>query len=219
MIDASIRNIVIGFVLTTVLGSVIGTYFQRAAWRRQARLELFRQRYANMASLFADAVRMIDTRYYRLLRWRLAVEGAAEASEIRTRIDQYYEVVATWNENLRLIHNGIRINFGEDRALSFLSYGDDFRKERPSSIHYRFLRCTELMKVAHKTPAALEATVSEMNELNWTMTAFANEAADELRRRATSLSTLRPSNEQVATDPRLLSGPRHPGAQSKKLTR
>lgn len=211
MIDASIRTLVIGFVLTTVLGGLVGSYFQRAAWRRQARLELFRQTYADTTSLFTEAVRIIDTRYYRLLRWRMAIEAGAQPDEIQARVDRYYEVVATWNESLRLIHNGLRINFGEERALSFLSYGDDFRKERPSSIHYRFLRCTELMKVADESQASLEAAVSEMNHLNWTITAFANEAADELRRRAISLSLLRSSYKPLAQDPRLLSGPRHPG--------
>lgn len=214
MIDTGIRTLIVGFILTTVFGGLVGSWFQRLAWRRQARLELFRQTYADTNSLFTEVVTLIDTRYYRLFKWRQAVEDSSLSSAISVRADRYYDTVAVWNESLRAIHNRLRTNFGEERALSFLSYGDDFRKDQPLSIHYRFLRCTALVKVASGSPEALQLAIEEMNHLTWTITAFANEAADELRRRSISLSLLRSDYKPLAQDPRLLSGPRHPGGEN-----
>ena len=83
------------------------------------------------------------------------------------------------------------MHLGEDRALAFLDYADDFHQDEPHSLHYRFLKCTRLVQAARRDRSLVSTALEEINKLNWALTAFANDAADEIMRRATSLQLLR----------------------------
>lgn len=208
--DSSLQSLILGFVLTTVIGGLIGAWFQRAAWRRQARLELLKQAYLDANELFADVSNLVDTRYFRPYRWFLCVQDDDAEERIADRERRYFDVVATWNEALRIRHNRIRMHLGEDRALAFLDYADDFRQDEPRSLHYRFLKCARLVQAARRDRGLVPTALEEINRLNWALTAFANDAADEIMRRATSLQLLR-SDLTGSSRSGLVSGPQHPG--------
>jgi hypothetical protein len=208
--DSGLQSLIVGFVLTTVVGGVIGAWFQRAAWRRQARLELLKQAYVDVNDLFADVSNLVDARYFRLYRWFLCVQDNDAEERIADRERRYLDVVASWNEELRVRHNRIRMHLGEDRALAFLDYADDFRQDEPHSLHYRFLKPARLVQAARRDRSVVPMALEEINKLNWALTAFANDTADEIMRRATSLQLLR---SDLTGSPRsgLVSGPQHPG--------
>ena len=216
--DSSLQSLFLGFLLTTVVGGLIGAWFQRAAWRRQARLELLKQAYLDANELFADVSNLVDARYFRLYRWYLCVQDDEAEDKTADRERRYFEVVARWNEELRTRHNRIRMHLGEDRALAFLDYADDFHQDEPHSLHYRFLKCTRLVQAARRDRNLVSTALEEINKLNWALTAFANDAADEIMRRATSLQLLR---SDLSSSPRtgLVSGPQHPGGPTSSLSR
>jgi hypothetical protein len=209
-VDSSLQSLILGFVLTTVVGGLIGAWFQRAAWRRQARLELLKQAYVDANDLFADVSNLVDARYFRLYRWFLCVQDNDAEETIADREQWYFDIVATWNEQLRVRHNRIRMHLGEDRALAFLDYADDFRQDEPQSLHYQFLKATRLVQAARQDRSVVPVALEEINRVNWALTAFANDAADEIMRRATSLQLLR-SDLTGSLRSGLVSGPQHPG--------
>ncbi|HEY5786598.1 MAG TPA: hypothetical protein VIT65_17665 [Microlunatus sp.] len=211
--DAEVRSLIIGFVLTTVLGGVFGAWFQRLAWRRQARLEMAKQSYIDSTALYSEATRLIDRRYYGLFRWYLSVRDRSATAVVEARELQYYQTVGVWNESLRILHNRLRMDFGEMRALAFLDYADDFKPEQPESLHYRFVRATQLVRLLFADRADLDEVTSAINELNWALTAFANDAANDLMQRSRSLSALKLASSSDEATPGLISGPQHPGGK------
>jgi hypothetical protein len=210
--DNQLLAVILGFILTTVLGGLLGAWFQRFAWRRQAFLEQAKQAYAEVNAVFEAATVLIDKRYYALFKWNQALAERLSGDEVQRRTDAYWMIVADWNNNLRLLHNRLRIHLGERQALAFLDYADDLDQDDPKSLHYRFLRATRLLRRAGSDPGQLELATATMHELNWALTSFANDSADELTRRAKRLRALDWSDERPAVTPGMLvSGPRHPG--------
>jgi hypothetical protein len=173
-------------------------------------LELLKQAYVDVNDLFADVSNLVDARYFRLYRWFLCVQDNDAEERIADRERRYLDVVASWNEELRVRHNRIRMHLGEDRALAFLDYADDFRQDEPHSLHYRFLKPARLVQAARRDRSVVPMALEEIKKLNWALTAFANDTADEIMRRATSLQLLR---SDLTGSPRsgLVSGPQHPG--------
>lgn len=87
--------LVIGFVLTSVVGGFLGYYFQRRTWeanRREA------ERQAG-AAVFDEISRAMDRRLYRmwLLYWALR---AGDEDRIAKPMDEYRAVLRDWNDNL-----------------------------------------------------------------------------------------------------------------------
>lgn len=209
--DANLQSLVGAFVVTTIGGGLVGAWFQRVAWARQARMELFKQAYVDGNQLFADVANLIDRRYFRLQRWFMSVRDNGEDDRVRLRESSYFEAVAEWNESLRLTHNRVRMHLGERQALRFLDYADDFRPDDPRSLHYRFVRCTRLVTSARSDAEFVPTAQMELDHLNWALTAFANDATDQLVQRAASLRLLRPEAVDEEDRGGLVSGPSHPG--------
>lgn len=87
--------LVLGFVLTSVLGGLLGYYFQRRTWeanRREA------ERQAG-AAVFDEISRAMDRRLYRmwLLYWALR---AGDQDRLAKLMDEYRTVLRDWNDNL-----------------------------------------------------------------------------------------------------------------------
>jgi hypothetical protein len=215
-VNASTQSLLVGFLLTTVCGGLIGAWFQRVAWGRQARLELFKQAYVDGNELFAHVTNLVDRRYFRLYRWFMSIRDHDDAERIRLREASYFEAVSEWNETLRVTHNRVRMHFGERQALAFLDYADDFRPEDPTSLHYRFVRSTRLVAAAKSDDDLLMETQQELDHLNWALTAFANDATDQLVHRAISLRLLRPEIVDNEDREGLVSGPSHPGGTNQR---
>jgi hypothetical protein len=189
--DASTRSMVIGFILTTVLGGLLGAALQRAQWSRQARLEIAKQGFADAASLLDDIYTLIDKRYYHLYRWFVVVRDNAAPATLDERASTYFTEVNVWNEKLRMYHQGLRRHLGISHALSFLNYRDDLTPEKPTSLHYRFVLCTNLVRRLETEPEVAALTWSEIEKLNWHLTEFAQETTTALMKASQSLRHLR----------------------------
>jgi peptidoglycan hydrolase-like protein with peptidoglycan-binding domain len=87
--------LVLGFVLTTVVGGVLGYYYQRRTWDANRRES---ERTA-AASVFDEISRAMDERLYRM---RLVYWGLKEGDEdrIAAAISEYRAALVKWNDNL-----------------------------------------------------------------------------------------------------------------------
>ena len=107
--------LVLGFVLTSVIGGVLGYYFQRRTWdanRREA------ERSA-AAAVFDDISRRMDERLYRmrLLYWSLR---AGDEDRIAAAIAEYRATLVKWNDNLNRNLALVQRYFGRE-VWAFLS--------------------------------------------------------------------------------------------------
>jgi hypothetical protein len=133
--------IMLGFILTSLLGGLFTWKLQALATARQTRLELFRKRYDEGTAALAELSGLMDTRYFALQRFLWAM-GEGNSTKAQASEKEYFEVVVRWNNSLRSIRNKIRLLIGEREADGFLDYRDDLRGSNPESIHYQFVRRT-----------------------------------------------------------------------------
>lgn len=87
--------LVLGFVLTTVVGGVLGYYYQRRTWDANRRES---ERTA-AASVFDEISRAMDERLYRmrLVYWGLRV---GDEERIAAAMGEYREALVKWNDSL-----------------------------------------------------------------------------------------------------------------------
>lgn len=181
-----------GFLLTTLLGGWLGYLVQALSWKRQAKLDLFQQRYKEGTEFLERLSVLIDRRYFGLQRLFWAIESNVEAKKLAVREREYFQTVVEWNHNLRSAHNRIRILIGENEALAFLDYGDDFRLDDPRSLHYRFVKAHRAVTAAKSDPSLVLVAERAVYQLNWALSGFLYDVTTLFTQRASSLSLLKP---------------------------
>ena len=209
--NANTQSLVVGFVLTTVLGGLLGAALQRAQWNRQARLDIAKKNFSDATALLEEILDLTDRRYYHLYRWFSSVRDGVAESGIAEGERLYYEVVHGWTERLRSHHQGLRRHVGVSYALDFLNYQDDLDPDHPTSLHYRFVLCTRLVREVSADVRVADRAWSEIERLNWHLTEFAQESTTALMKRSESLRQL--TTAEVGGDvPALTSRPQpqHP---------
>ncbi len=94
--------LIVGFLLTTVLGGVLGMFLQQRAWKHQNEARLSEEEFRR-ADAIAEAIsQLLDKRLYRMLRLFYALrrlgrdEGSPEIVE--QRLGDYNAVLYEWNE-------------------------------------------------------------------------------------------------------------------------
>lgn len=199
--------VVLGFLLSSVLGGLLTYAFQRLSWRRQAKLELYSQRYKDGNEFLDRLSSLIDRRYFALARLLWAVQEREPADKLAPREREYFETVVEWNNNLRAMHNRVRILVGEEKALAFLDYEDDYRQDSPGSLHYRFVLAHRALMAAKKDPASFGQAQLEADKLNWCLSSFLFDVTTVFAERANSLELLQFPNAGAHDKHRQISGP------------
>jgi hypothetical protein len=96
--------LVVGFVLTTVLGGLLGTYLQRRTWDHQNRARLRQEDLRHAGDVCRAVSELLDKRRYRMLRLFFAVRGRARetvsAEVLAERFSGYDQVLYEWNAGL-----------------------------------------------------------------------------------------------------------------------
>jgi hypothetical protein len=124
-IATEIVVLIVGFVLTTVLGGLLGTYFQRRTWDHQHDAELREQELERASQTCYSLSVLLDRRLYRMVRLHQAIarcqEGGFTRDDVETRLRAYDEVLIEWNDALNGNLALIGTYFGEP-ARRFLDH-------------------------------------------------------------------------------------------------
>src|SRR3954466_5738704 len=121
VLNSDLFLLAVGFVLTTVAGTVIGSQLQQRSWEKQTRIDLFHKRYEEGTDFLHALSTLIGRRFFGLQRLLWAL-GDASATKIQKLELEYFGIVNRWNSTYWRNRNDIRLLIGEVQALEFLDY-------------------------------------------------------------------------------------------------
>jgi hypothetical protein len=96
--------VVVGFLLTTVVGGLFGYLLQQRAWTHQYRVGAAATRRERSLELFDELSRLLDKRLYRMRRWYWSLdrdrENGARSEDSDDRRAEYVAVLYEWNDSI-----------------------------------------------------------------------------------------------------------------------
>jgi len=93
--------LVLGFVLTTVFGGLLGYFFQERSWEHQHRVTGDAARRDAAFEIFQELSTLMDKRLYRMRVFDDALCNArATDKEVESAREEYRQVRYEWNDNL-----------------------------------------------------------------------------------------------------------------------
>jgi hypothetical protein len=95
--------LLVGFLLTSVLGGGLGYLFQRRSWTHQHETVRAEQERQQAIKVFEEVSSLLDKRLYRMRRLYWATKRAAQGevqSDVPAARSAYEEVLQVWNDNL-----------------------------------------------------------------------------------------------------------------------
>jgi hypothetical protein len=112
----TIWQLVVGFLLTTVLGGLLGTYLQERSWRHQNEARLQEAELRRAEAVCHAVSGLLDKRRYRMLRLFHALRGrgqeAVSADGLAARLGDYDQVLYEWNDTLNVNLAMVAASFG-----------------------------------------------------------------------------------------------------------
>jgi hypothetical protein len=99
--QAQIVLLLLGFILTTVVGGLLGSYFQNRNWKHQNRVKLAESERIAATQIFEGISSLMDKRVYRMmqLNWKIRSD-ATDKDILEKQMEMYREVIYDWNDNL-----------------------------------------------------------------------------------------------------------------------
>lgn len=98
--------LVVGFLLTTVLGGLLGTWLQQHTWKRQNDVQLRQDELRHADSVCQQVSKLLDKRLYRMRRFYFALASdpglPARSERIQACFKEYDAVLYEWNDSLNL---------------------------------------------------------------------------------------------------------------------
>jgi hypothetical protein len=133
--------LVVGFILTSVLGGLLGFIFQRRAWEHQheveqrdeqrtAVLQLRENERAAATKVFEEINSLMDKRQYRMLQvdWKLRPSRAdPERDMLDVAMSEYRDVLSDWNSNLNRHLALVQRYFEKSVRTAFESIQEEFK--------------------------------------------------------------------------------------------
>jgi Putative peptidoglycan binding domain len=156
--------LVIGFVLTSVVGGLLGLFFQRRTWSHQHRAQQRDQDRDQALKIFEEVSSLLDRRLYRMRQvfWaaRRRAQGKGDTDVLPEALEQYRSVVTTWNDNLN-----------RNLALVHTYFGSGARQELEDELFEEFSaigRALEWFVQDATAPDAAGVEVPQLGRrLNW----------------------------------------------------
>jgi hypothetical protein len=112
--------IVAGFVLTTIVGGLLGYHLQNRSWRFQRQETLRELHQAEATKIFDEVSRLLDQRQYRmsLVRWTLQ-RDPPDTKQLDAHWKLYRRAVFRWNDTVNRNRALILRYFGKDASIQF----------------------------------------------------------------------------------------------------
>ena len=155
--------LVVGFLLTTVVGGLLGVYLQRRSWCHQYNVQLAAAARDRAVALFEELSRLLDRRLYRMRRlyWTLRRERKRPLSDRGAKsLEAYDAVLFEWNDNIN-----------RNLALLERSFGSQMRKQLDDEIGATVRSVSVALENELKNPSASE---TDLNEIGSRLARLAN---------------------------------------------
>ena len=108
----------VGFLLTTVLGGLLGTFLQQRSWDHQNRARLREEELRRAGQVCESVSRLLDRRRYRMQRLYYALagrqRGTMSADLLREKHRDYDEVLYEWNDAFFTNRSMVGTYFGHE---------------------------------------------------------------------------------------------------------
>jgi peptidoglycan hydrolase-like protein with peptidoglycan-binding domain len=104
--------LVAGFLLTGVVGGVLGHIFQRLTWTHQHEVQRRDEEYRLAVKTFEEVSSLLDRRLYRMRRVNWAARRGPDGHQLSVALDDYRDVLLVWNDNLNRIQALVDTSFG-----------------------------------------------------------------------------------------------------------
>jgi hypothetical protein len=206
VLNSSLFLLIIGFALTTIVGTYLTHLTQRNAWRRDTRVQLLRQRYDEGCKFLDELAELIGRRFFAAQRLLWAIENTKDYDLPKTAAE-YYAIVSEWNTRLWENRNKIRLLVSEEQANAFLDYEDDNRGDAPRSLHYKFVILGRILKQARAGQTLPERAQPSVYRVNHACSNFLESLTTAFLRRATALELLEVTAAQEPTPRGMRHGP------------
>jgi hypothetical protein len=178
-----IKMLVLGFILTTIVGGLLTflyQYIQEAqklkAEKRQEEINIMEQRRGQATVLFNEISPLIDTRLYDWRRVAWGLEDRISEDSLKSRYAEYIQVFYTWNHNLN-----------KNRALICRFFGPDLGSQFEEFIMPKFSELHEIILGIYRLPPASRPLIvadslnSLADSLNNVIYGFNNSMAELIR--------------------------------------
>jgi hypothetical protein len=110
--------VLLGFLLTTVIGGLFASFLQHRNWRNQNDVRTREEERARASDVCASLAAILDKRLYRMRRlyWATVWSSANQISpeDLKARLDDYQQVLFEWNDQLKARLATVAVYFGED---------------------------------------------------------------------------------------------------------
>ena len=143
--------LLIGFILTTIVGGFLGSYFQNRSWDYQNAISLKESEKTEATKVFNEISRLLDKRLFRIRQVIWALKDNND--EIEKKLDDYRKVQFKWNDNL-------------NRNLSLIQryFGGDLRHKLETRIYTDFVLLGEKIEKFFNN-SKLETSTAFLNEI------------------------------------------------------
>lgn len=117
MAESPLVLLVAGFVLTTVLGGILGHYFQQRTWQQQAANQRTKRDLDEATKVFEEVSVLLDRRLYRMRRVNWVARRLATTTGTSVELDEalraYRSILEDWNDNLNRLLTLVQTYFGQ----------------------------------------------------------------------------------------------------------
>lgn len=120
--------LIVGFLLTTVGGGLLGNYFQNRAWEHRKQVELAESEKQTAIEVFESISRLMDKRLYRMRQfyWRIVDENQ-DNEKLEVALENYRQVLFEWNDTIN-----------RNRALTDAYFGPSIKEMLEDTIYELF---------------------------------------------------------------------------------
>ncbi|WP_107773975.1 hypothetical protein [Nocardioides sediminis] len=119
--------LILGFLLTTVLGGLLGYVFQRRAWSHQFDMQRRSTEREAASTALHELANVLDKRRYRMLLvyWRL---DWTNSREFEDAVADYRAVLEEWNDGLNRRLALVATHFGAELKRELDNIYEDYRE-------------------------------------------------------------------------------------------
>jgi len=178
-LNSQVGILVLGFVLTSLLGTFIAERIQKnnkekdlliererqaASWERDKKYEVFRRKLDDGEKLIDELSNLMNNRFFKTQN---VYTNISSGSITEAKWNDYYKSVEEWNIKMPVIRNKIKRLLSDSLSMVLNNYEtDDPNLTTPTSIHGMFyIIHKEILNYQYSKTANSEKTINDMLRL------------------------------------------------------